>query len=48
MKDFDTSLYFITDSTGYEENEFLARVDLRLMKGFNSSKGDFEVPFGFT
>lgn len=33
MKDFDTSLYFITDSTGYEENEFLARVEAALQGG---------------
>jgi len=33
MKDFDTSLYFITDSTGYEEGEFLARVEAALQGG---------------
>ena len=33
MKSFDTSLYFITDSTGYEENEFLARVEAALQGG---------------
>ena len=33
MKTFDTSLYFITDSTGYEENEFLARVEAALQGG---------------
>jgi thiamine-phosphate pyrophosphorylase len=33
MKDFDTSLYFITDSTGYEESEFLRRVELALRGG---------------
>ena len=33
MKNFDTSLYFITDSTGYEENEFLARVEAALQGG---------------
>lgn len=33
MKDFDTSLYCITDSTGYEENEFLARVEAALQGG---------------
>ena len=25
--EFDTGLYFITDSTGFERDEFLARVD---------------------
>lgn len=29
----DTSLYFITDSTGYEENEFLRRVEEALLGG---------------
>ena len=33
MKSFDTSLYFITDSTGYEETEFLRRVDSALQGG---------------
>ena len=33
MKTFDTSLYFITDSTGYEENEFLRRVEAALQGG---------------
>ena len=33
MKTFDTSLYFITDSTGYEEAEFLARVEAALQGG---------------
>jgi len=33
MKSFDTSLYFITDSTGYEEQEFLARVEAALQGG---------------
>ena len=33
MKNFDTSLYFITDSTGYEEAEFLARVEAALQGG---------------
>lgn len=33
MKDFDTSLYFITDSTGYGETEFLARVAAALQGG---------------
>ena len=27
MKKFDTKLYFITDSTGFEEAEFLRRVE---------------------
>ena len=27
MKNFDTTLYFITDSTGFEEEEFLRRVE---------------------
>jgi len=30
MKSFDTSLYFITDSTGYEGDEFLRRVEAAL------------------
>jgi len=33
LKAFDTSLYFITDSTAYEENEFLRRVELALQGG---------------
>ena len=33
MKQFDTSLYFITDSTGYEEEEFYRRVEAALYGG---------------
>ena len=33
MKQFDTSLYFITDSTAYEEEEFLCRVEAALQGG---------------
>lgn len=33
MKTFDTSLYFITDSTGYDEPEFLGRVESALQGG---------------
>lgn len=33
MKRFDTSLYFITDSTNYEEDEFLRRVEASLQGG---------------
>jgi len=33
VKAFDTSLYFITDSTGYEESEFLSRVESALQGG---------------
>ncbi len=33
MKNFDTTLYFITDSTGLEENEFLFRVEEALKGG---------------
>ena len=33
MKHFDTSLYFITDSTNYTEEEFLYRVERALMGG---------------
>ena len=33
MKTFDTSLYFITDSNGYDENEFLLRVEAALQGG---------------
>ena len=33
MKAFDTRLYFITDSNGYDENEFLLRVEAALQGG---------------
>ncbi len=33
MKKFDTSLYFITDSTNYSEDEFLYRVEQALKGG---------------
>ena len=33
MKRFDSSLYFITDSTGFTEEEFLRRVERALMGG---------------
>ena len=33
MKQFDTSLYFITDSTGFGEDEFLCRVEAALQGG---------------
>lgn len=33
MKKLDTSLYFITDSTGFAEDEFLSRVERALMGG---------------
>ena len=33
MKNFDTTLYFITDSTGFEEAEFLRRVEEALEGG---------------
>ena len=33
MKNFDTGLYFITDSTGYTEDEFLRRVEAALQGG---------------
>ena len=33
MKKFDTKLYFITDSTGFEETEFLRRVEEALEGG---------------
>ena len=33
MKKFDTSLYFITDSTGYTEEEFLKRTEAALRGG---------------
>lgn len=33
MKNLDTSLYFITDSSNYTEEEFLRRVELGLMGG---------------
>ena len=33
MKNFDTSLYFITDSTGFSEEEFLFRVEQALKGG---------------
>lgn len=33
MKDFDTSLYFITDSTGFDEEDFLRRTEAALQGG---------------
>lgn len=33
MKTFDTSLYFITDSTGFTEDEFLQRIEAALQGG---------------
>ena len=30
MRRIDTTLYFITDSTGWDEDEFLRRVELAL------------------
>ncbi|MBQ5782534.1 MAG: thiamine phosphate synthase [Oscillospiraceae bacterium] len=33
MKNFDTTLYFITDSTGFGEEEFLCRVEAALKGG---------------
>ena len=33
MKKFDTSLYFITDSTGFTEEEFLRRTEAALQGG---------------
>ena len=33
MKTFDSTLYFITDSTGFTEEEFLCRVESALMGG---------------
>lgn len=33
MKNFDTTLYFITDSTGFSEEEFLRRVELAIKGG---------------
>lgn len=33
MKKFDTSMYFITDSTGFDEAEFLRRVEMALDGG---------------
>ena len=33
MKNFDTSLYFITDSTGFTEEEFLGRTEAALQGG---------------
>ena len=33
MKEFDTSLYFITDSTGFTEKEFLRRTEAALRGG---------------
>ena len=33
MRKIDTTLYFITDSTGWDEDEFLRRVELALMGG---------------
>ena len=33
MKNFDTTLYFITDSTGFSEEEFLYRAEQALKGG---------------
>ena len=33
MKNFDPTLYFITDSTGFTEEEFLYRIERALMGG---------------
>jgi thiamine-phosphate pyrophosphorylase len=33
MKNFDPSLYFITDSTNYSEEDFLRRVEQALLGG---------------
>ncbi|MBE6794843.1 MAG: thiamine phosphate synthase [Ruminococcaceae bacterium] len=33
MKNFDSSLYFITDSSGFDEEEFLFRIELALKGG---------------
>ena len=33
MKNFDSSLYFITDSTNYAEEEFLCRIEQALKGG---------------
>ena len=33
MKEFDTSLYFITDSTGFTEDEFLQKIEAALKGG---------------
>ena len=33
MRDFDSSIYFVTDSTGFTEEEFLSRVDRALEGG---------------
>ena len=33
MKNFDTTLYFITDSTGFSEEEFLFRIEQALKGG---------------
>ena len=38
MNKFDSSLYFITDSTNYDEAEFLFRVE-EALKGEDLSKG---------
>ena len=34
-KDFDTKIYFITDSTGFAEDEFMWRVESALQGGVN-------------
>ena len=33
MRNFDTTLYFITDSTGFSEEEFLRRTEEALKGG---------------
>ena len=51
MKNFDTTLYFITDSTGFEEAEFLRRVEEALEGGATilqlreKNKSTMEYPF---
>lgn len=34
-KDFDTKIYFITDSTGFAEDEFMWRIESALQGGVN-------------
>ena len=57
MKNFDTTLYFITDSTGFAEDEFLRRVEealeggatiLQLREKNKSTMGEFIQIFRHT
>ena len=44
MRNFDPSLYFITDSTGFTEEEFLYRVEQALIGGATVSYTHLTLP----